>query len=728
MKKKKITKVIIAVIAVVLVAAAAILITGFLRSRKTETMVQQQNYVASKLLELGDYEQGRILAAQSEQIKENDISRQLLVLAAGFQSDYETGIRYAEGYLSQKSDARLAEAKEVLEEFVTSEAALEESTYYEQYELLKASTREKLLGLLLQVQNSIDVKKNSANIQAMLDMMSSQSISSETLVELEKDNSMLSQKVQAVYAIQTGDYTKALDKATDAYQSNKTFENRALLANIMAKQGAYLDEQNGKISKLKEEVYELESRLSELNVKYQEVTSEAERLKLTNQMEELETKIQTKEDTIQSEPVRRAINFIETTTPATERSTVAYKIELAQLYYQAKEEDKAKELLVEVIKDGDDNSVEPTAMLVEDFINFYQMKSGQVDKTSYYEMEGITIETIWNRISELLGFIDSDYYYYYNDSSSFYQFVLEVLDALYNGLIIREIDATDFPVVRVTVNVAMELDEKLKKSNFSILELNSPINDFELLDETEVEKDEEMSVVLVVDRSGSMSGSPLEDTKKAVANFVKSVQDDIRIGLVAFDDRAEVIAPVSDNRTSILQGINSIYDGGGTSIYLGLEQAGIELEGESGKKIVILLSDGADGDSSRIDQVLEDLKRKNIYVYTIGFGGADTEYLSYIATSCGGKFIQADSSEVLGEIYSAIGEYMVNDYIIQFTVVMDPDDYSRIVNISVDVNDAFAEREYYVGVPYEDIENETGETPLADYFWQIGGSWMGETP
>ena len=727
MKKKKITKVIIAIVVVILVAAAAILITYFARSRKTETMVQQQNYVASKLLELGDYEQGRILAAQSEQMKENDISRQLLVLAAGFQSDYETGIRYAEGYLARKSDARLTEIKEVLEEFVTSEAALEESTYYEQYELLKTSIREKLLGQLLQVQNSINVKKNSANIQAMLDMMSSQSLSSETLVELEKDNSMLSRKVQAVYAIQTGDYTKALDKATDAYNSNKSFENRALLANIIAKQGAYLEEQDSKISKLREEVYELENKLSELNTKYQEAVSEAEKLKLTNQMEELENQIQTKEDTIESEPVRRAINFIETTTPVTERDTVAYKIELAQLYYQAKEEDKAKDLLAEIIKEGGSDSLEPTAMLMEDFITFYQMKSGQTEKTSYYEMEGITIETIWNRISELLGFIDSDYYYY-GDSSSFYQFVMEVLDALYNGLIIREIDATDFPVVRVTVNVAMDLEEKLKKSNFSILEMNSSISDFEILDEKDIEKDEDMSVVLVVDRSGSMSGSPLEDTKKAVANFVKSVEDDIRIGLVAFDDRAEVIAPISDNRTPILQGINSIYDGGGTSIYLGLQQAGIELEGESGKKIVILLSDGADGDASRIDAVLEDLKRKNIYVYTIGFGGADTEYLSYIATSCGGKFIQADSSEVLGEIYSAIGEYMVNDYIIQFTVVMDPDNYSRVVNVSVDVNDAFAEREYHVGVPYEDIENETGETPLADYFWQIGGSWMEETP
>lgn len=727
MKKNKLTKFIIGIIAAVLVFAAAILITSFVRSHKTETLVQQQNYVASKLLELGDYEQGRILAARCDQMKENDISRQLLVLAAGFQSDYETGIRYAEGYLAKKSDARLSEAKKVLEEFLTSEAALEESTYYEQYEQLKTSTREKLLGLLLQVQNSIDVKKNSANIQAMLDMMSAQSISSETLAELEKDNSMLSQKVQAVYAIQTGDFTKALDKATKAFNSNKTFENRALLANIIAKQGAYLDDQNSKISKLREEQYELQNKLNELNVKYQETASEAEKLKLTNQMEELEIQIQTKEDTIESEPVRRAINFIETTTPVTERDTVAYKIELAQLYYQAKEDEKAKDLLVEVIKETADDTIEPTAMLMEDFVTFYQMKNGQIDKPAYFDMENITIDVIWNRIAELLNFIDNGYYYY-GTGDNFYQFMLEVLDALYNGLIIREIDATDFPVVRVTVNVAMELEEKLKKSNFSIMEMNSSIRDFQILDESEIETDEEMSVVLVVDRSGSMAGAPLEDTKKAVSNFVKSVEDSIRIGLVAFDDSAEVIAPISDNRTPILQGINSIYDRGGTSIYLGLQQAGVELEGESGKKIVILLSDGADGDASRIDAVLEDLKRKNIYVYTIGFGGADTEYLSYIATSCGGKFIQADSSEVLGEIYSAIGEYMVNDYIIQFTVVMDPDNYSRVVNVSVDVNDAFAEREYHVGVPYEDIENETGETPLADYFWQIGGSWMEETP
>ena len=41
-----------------------------------------------------------------------------------------------------------------------------------------------------------------------------------------------------------------------------------------------------------------------------------------------------------------------------------------------------------------------------------------------------------------------------------------------------------------------------------------------------------------------------------------------------------------------------------------------------------------------------------------------------------------------------------------------------------DVNDAFAEREYYVGVPYDDIAAEQDKAPLADYYQQIGGSLM----
>ncbi|MCD7842994.1 MAG: hypothetical protein LUG56_11050, partial [Lachnospiraceae bacterium] len=112
-------------------------------------------------------------------------------------------------------------------------------------------------------------------------------------------------------------------------------------------------------------------------------------------------------------------------------------------------------------------------------------------------------------------------------------------------------------------------------------------------------------------------------------------------------------------------------------------------------------------------------------VYTIGFGGADTEYLSYIASQCGGKFIEASSSELLAEIYASIGQYIQNDYIFEFTAVTDTENFSRILRVEADISDAYAEREYTVGVALEDILSEDEQTPLADYFKQIGGSFMG---
>ncbi len=725
MKKKKIPK--WALIVGIIMAIVVIVIVGlwFLRIHRLETLVQQQNYVASKLIELGDYEQGRILAAQNDQVKENQISKELLVLATGFQSDYVTGIRYAEGYLEKGADETLTSAKAAMETFVTAEAALDQSAYEytEECNELKTTVRENLLRLLLDVQSRIRVKRNSENIQAMLDLMSSQGVglNSENMKALEKDHSTLSKKLRTAYAIQTGDYSEAFEKAEELFQENDSFENRAMLANLVAKHGNQIGAADETILELQEKQQEESQRLWDLQNKVNEAETEAEVNRLTRRIEDLQASINDYNDRIQAEPVKRAINFIETTTPVTERGTAAYKLELAQLYYQAKDKEKAKELLTDVIKE-EDESPEPASLLLKDFIQFYLIMNGQEEKPGYLDTQTMSVEVIWNRIAQLLNFIESGSYY--NEAESFYGYVLSVLDELYNGVIIRKIDATNFPTVRVTVNVAMELEEQLQKDNFSILEMNSAIKDFKILNVDEIGLGDEMSVVLVVDRSGSMSGSPMEDTRKAVSNFIKNVDDTIRIGLVTFDSMARVDCEITESRNPVLQAIRNVQADGGTSIYSGLLEAENLLDGENGQRIVILLSDGADGDAARIDEILDELNRKNIYVYTIGFGGADTEYLSYIASKTRGKFIQADSSEVLGEIYSAIGEYMVNDYVIEFDVVVDPEKYSRILNVSVDVNDAFAEQEYHVGVSYEDILKEQDEKPLADYFWQIGGSQM----
>lgn len=715
MKKKK-AKYIAIVAAVLTVAAICGGICAW-KIHKKNTMIHQQNYVASRLIEQGEYEQGRILSAQTEQMKPNTVSERLLVLAAGFQTDYEVGIIYADKYLESGEDKVISSAKAVYQEALD---AMEEEADWsaESYLAQVEEVRQELLPLLLQVQNSISVKKNDDSILAIVDLMSGRGNSSiETL--LEKDNSLMSQKAQIAYAIQTNDYRKAYEKAEALYLESGTFENRAALANLAAVQGINLMEDEQTV-RLQNQQAELRAELHELEEQYAQETRSSKISRLIQRMETVQNRIEELQQEINAIPGLKAINFMETTTPVTERNTVAYKIELAHLYYQAGQNDKAKELLTGIIT-ADRTDAEPVSLMLSDFLRTYTDKDDQTGRLPYVYVESDNIEVLWNRIAQTLGFVENPYQY---GEKSFYSFVLNILDELYNGLIIRSIDATNFPTVRMTVNVSMELEHVLTKQNFSLVEMGKELEDFELLNIEELQDTQAMSVVLVVDRSGSMAGTPMEDTKQAVTNFVKTIDESISVGLVAFDSSAQLVQAITENKSSVLQGIASLEASGGTDIYSGLKLAGQTLEPRSGRRVIILLSDGEDGNAAMIDEVLDELVHKDIYVYTIGFGGADTEYLSYIARKCGGKFIQADSSSMLGEIYSSIGEYMTNDYVIEFNVVTEPEKFTRTIKIMTDINDAFAEREYHVGVPYDEIEAEQDRTPLADYFQQIGGSLM----
>lgn len=725
MKKKKIAIYTGSVAAVILVIAIACVAVHFWRASKVNAMIEQQNYLASKMLEMGEYEQGRILAAQSEQLQENEVSEQLLVLAAGFQADYEVGVLYTDKYLGQREDQIMASAREIYQDVLDTLALVPREDMYQYNEMYNAereNANEKLLPLLLQVQNSISVKKTGENMLAMLDVMTGRGVTAEAMALLEEDNSLMSQKVRLTYAVQNGQYEEAYAKAEALFQQNGSFENRALLANLAVEQGnrGQEDENIGKLEARQQELREEQSRLQS---QYAQETSVSRQDDINQKIENIQTRIEDIQQEIDTTPAKKAINFIETTTPIMERDTVAFKIELSRLYYQAESRDRARELLLEVIQEDEGREtaadVDPASFMFSDFLNGYVSNNGSTEHTTYGSLENVDIGLLWSRIAKMLGFIETGYY----EEDSYYNFVLNTLNQLYNGLIIRQIDTVDYPRVRVTVNVSMELEQTLKKDNFSLVELGEPLRDFELLNVEELEETGDLAVALVVDRSGSMSGDRMEDTKRAVTNFVRTIDETIEAGLIAFDDSATVVTGVGNSRNSVLQGINSLDANGGTNIYAGLKLAGQELENKVGRKVIILLSDGEDGNAGMIDEVLDDLKRKNIYVYTIGVGGADTDYLSYIARKCDGKFIQADSSEVLGEIYSAIGQYMVNDYVIEFTAVTEPEEFTRTIRVTVDIDDAFAEREYYVGVPYDAIEAEMYEKPLADYFQQVGGSW-----
>jgi Ca-activated chloride channel family protein len=114
-------------------------------------------------------------------------------------------------------------------------------------------------------------------------------------------------------------------------------------------------------------------------------------------------------------------------------------------------------------------------------------------------------------------------------------------------------------------------------------------------------------IVVIVDRSGSMSGQKIEYAKRALRELVYRLTSDDRFGLVEYENSADVLVPLSHvtegARANFLRTIDRLDVGGGTNMSAGLDLgiAQMTLQREPSRSArVLLLSDGLanQGDSS----------------------------------------------------------------------------------------------------------------------------------
>lgn len=150
-----------------------------------------------------------------------------------------------------------------------------------------------------------------------------------------------------------------------------------------------------------------------------------------------------------------------------------------------------------------------------------------------------------------------------------------------------------------------------------------------------------IAMSVVIDRSGSMTGLPLEMAKAAAKATVGVLSADDLVEVIAFDSAPTryVKMQPARNRSRIGAEIARIQPGGGTEIFPALDAAYQDMTvTQARKKHVILLTDGR-SPSGGIRDLASAMIAESITVTTVGLGGdVDEPLLKMIADVGGGRF------------------------------------------------------------------------------------------
>ncbi|MBS7655207.1 VWA domain-containing protein [Candidatus Bathyarchaeota archaeon] len=176
-----------------------------------------------------------------------------------------------------------------------------------------------------------------------------------------------------------------------------------------------------------------------------------------------------------------------------------------------------------------------------------------------------------------------------------------------------------------------------------------------------------VDVVLILDRSGSMSGKKIVDAQEAAIAFLNFLDEKDRAALVSYSHTisiGDLTYMSSSNKEKLKNEIKSTKADGRTDIYNAMVAA-IQIllrnPREEAPLVSILLTDGLHNwptlrpDSDFI-ALAEEAKNHDIIIYTIGLGkDVNESLLKKIASITGGKYYFAASSSELKGIYEEIG-------------------------------------------------------------------------
>ncbi len=259
----------------------------------------------------------------------------------------------------------------------------------------------------------------------------------------------------------------------------------------------------------------------------------------------------------------------------------------------------------------------------------------------------------------------------------------------------------------------------------------------------QVNPDAVVSVVMVIDISGSMEGKPIEEAMRAANAILDQLSSQDRAAIIAFADEVADLDPTkleegkelgfTTDKNAIRNVVNfldskigwdtPLYD----AIYKGVRMVTTE---PVGKRAVIVMTDGRDerdnaqgvpvedaGSLSTPDDPINEANRHNVPIFSVGLiglgGKIDTKYLARLAERTGGLYQQAPQPEELTPLFQNVIDQLKTQYALSYDSRLEEDSnyHSLMVRVNLPQGQDFDETKFQIVAAAPVVQEPAPTTP-----------------